>query len=745
MSFLAPLFVAGILTVSLPIFFHLIRRAPRGRVEFSSLMFLSPSPPRITKRSRIDNWLLLLLRGLILCLLALAFARPFLREAADASSEGMGKRVAILLDASASMRREKLFDEARDEIQRIVENAGPRDRIAIFAFDDRVREVVGFGDLDEAPPAQRPELVRSRLKDLEPSWGSTNLGGALVYAADVLDSLDSAARSAAAEREGATAEEVDAKRSEALEIVLVSDLASGSALEALATYDWPKDVQLDVERVRVDKTTNAGLTVLEKQPEEADEEAEEKDGKALRVLVTNDEGSSTDTFRLAWADANGPIGSANESTIQVPAGERRVVSIPFPGGETASADRLVLAGDDHDYDNTFYYAAPQAEDVTVLYVGEEDPKDTNALRFYAEIALSSDPLRRVRFVTHAASDPMLETDDASTELVIIAQPVSEALEKSLMRYAAGGGTVLVVLRENDPIDAAGRLLGTENLRSHEIRADDYAMLVDVDFSHPIFAPFKDPRFADFTQVRFWRHRELSLGTFDEGRVRALAKFDGGSPALLERTTGSGRVLVLASGWSPRDSQLALSTKFVPLISRILELRRGASRRLAAFHVGQAIPLPVRTAAARTNEKTSKDDDAKDPVDSASTLEKRATLTRPDGSESPIADADTSIDDARTPGIYRFDDASTSWRFAVNLDAVESTTRPLEVEALEARGVVLEGALEDPELKEQKLALELEQSQKIWKWLLVAALGLAILETWLAGRMTRAVEANEVTA
>ena len=80
MSFLAPLYVAGALAIGLPILFHLIQRRPRGEKTFSSLMFLSASPPRLTRRSRLDNLLLLLLRAAALILIASAFARPFLRS-----------------------------------------------------------------------------------------------------------------------------------------------------------------------------------------------------------------------------------------------------------------------------------------------------------------------------------------------------------------------------------------------------------------------------------------------------------------------------------------------------------------------------------------------------------------------------------------------------------------------------------------------------------------------------------------
>ena len=47
-------------------------RAPHGRQEFSSLMFLSPSPPRLTRRSRLTNIVLLILRALAVILVVAA-------------------------------------------------------------------------------------------------------------------------------------------------------------------------------------------------------------------------------------------------------------------------------------------------------------------------------------------------------------------------------------------------------------------------------------------------------------------------------------------------------------------------------------------------------------------------------------------------------------------------------------------------------------------------------------------------
>ena len=41
---------------------------------------------------------------------------------------------------------------------------------------------------------------------------------------------------------------------------------------------------------------------------------------------------------------------------------------------------------------------------------------------------------------------------------------------------------------------------------------------------------------------------------------------------------------------------------------------------------------------------------------------------------------------------------------------------------------------------QKRDTELENSQKVWRWLLVAVLGLLVVETWWAGRAARLADA-----
>src|SRR6266404_5535398 len=109
MSFLAPLFLIGAAAVAAPIIFHLIRRTSREKTIFSSLMFLQPTPPRVTRRSRLENIFLLILRCLVLCLLALGFARPFFQKPMVPDPAAAGRKIILLVDRSASMRHEGLW------------------------------------------------------------------------------------------------------------------------------------------------------------------------------------------------------------------------------------------------------------------------------------------------------------------------------------------------------------------------------------------------------------------------------------------------------------------------------------------------------------------------------------------------------------------------------------------------------------------------------------------------------------
>ena len=76
MNFLAPLFLAGLGAVALPVWLHLLQTQTPERQPFSSAMLLRMSEQRIHLRRRLRYLLLMALRIALFALLALAFSQP---------------------------------------------------------------------------------------------------------------------------------------------------------------------------------------------------------------------------------------------------------------------------------------------------------------------------------------------------------------------------------------------------------------------------------------------------------------------------------------------------------------------------------------------------------------------------------------------------------------------------------------------------------------------------------------------
>jgi hypothetical protein len=105
MIWLNPWAWLGVLGVALPIAIHLLGRGHARVVRFPTLRFLDASRLLPTKRSRIEDPLLLAVRVAIVALAALALAQPLLLTSGRRRALDRGLARAVIVDTSASMRR----------------------------------------------------------------------------------------------------------------------------------------------------------------------------------------------------------------------------------------------------------------------------------------------------------------------------------------------------------------------------------------------------------------------------------------------------------------------------------------------------------------------------------------------------------------------------------------------------------------------------------------------------------------
>jgi len=689
MSFLAPLFLVGAAVVAAPIIFHLIRRTSKEKTIFSSLMFLQPTPPRLTRRSRLEHILLLALRCLVLCLLAFGFARPFLQRPFANSQNGQAKKMAILIDTSASMRREDLWQRARAKAEEYLRAATPADSVALFTFDRRLTPLISFEQWAELGLGQRASAAIDRLNQSSPGWRDTHLGNALISAVEALE------ESASREPQGTASRQ----------LVLITDLQEGARLDGLQGYEWPRGMELTIETIKPKKTSNAGLQLVTER-----EEAEMTADPATKIRVSNSADSGREQFRVGWLPTADAAFVGPNLDVYVPPGQNTILQAPpIPNG--LREQRLVLVGDEQDFDNAVFVVPPRAEKIPVLYLGDESERDPGQPLYYLRRAFQQTQIQSVNIVARTNNSMITPADLASAQLVVASESMNDDLLKVARQSLESGKTVVLPMRSTQDAQILGKLLGTSGVAAEEIGGNGYAMLEQIDFQSAIFSPFDDPRFNDFTKIHFWKHRKLDTNGLPSAKV--LARFDKGDPAFIQIAVQKGTLLVLTSGWHPADSQLALSSKFVPMLYSLLQSSGSIKAHRSQYVVGDSVPITVAGSS--------------------------ISIQPPQGATIALNGANQFTDTA-LPGIYTVNGGEEPWRFAVNLAPEESKTAPIPVEELQRLGLPLKATVADQARKleqERKLQnVELEARQKLWRWLILAALVVLMLETWAAGFLSR---------
>ena len=260
--------------------------------------------------------------------------------------------------------------------------------------------------------------------------------------------------------------------------------------------------------------------------------------------------------------------------VELQAGESRVVQVPNRGDRPGV---LLLAGDAHPFDNRLAIAASTAQPVEILYLGDDDGRDPKAPRYFLERALPSTRSRAPKitaFAAHRPGEGELATALARAHLVVVTAVPPPETARLLRTHLERGRTLLLAPTGPVGADVLAPLLpsGAGSFELRQAGAQE-GVLTDIDLGHPVLAPFADGALSDFTRIRFWKRRLLDA-LRAAAAARVVARFDDGAPPGSPWPVGRGLLSIMTSGWAPADSQLALSSKLVPLLWSLLETSAG---------------------------------------------------------------------------------------------------------------------------------------------------------------------------
>ena len=143
MVFLNPSILLGLLAAAIPILIHILNFRKLQKVDFSTLSFLKELQKSKIKKIKLKQWLLLLLRTLIIIFIILAFARPTLENASIAGGASTAKSSSLfILDNSFSMSYVgddgSNFNKSKKIVKNIISKMHEGDDIIILKSTDSV-------------------------------------------------------------------------------------------------------------------------------------------------------------------------------------------------------------------------------------------------------------------------------------------------------------------------------------------------------------------------------------------------------------------------------------------------------------------------------------------------------------------------------------------------------------------------------------------------------------------------------
>lgn len=587
--FLHPLMLLGVAAVGVPIVIHLLNNRRFERVKFAAMRFLRASVQKNQRRMKIEDLLLLILRCAMLALLAVALARPALRGGAGWLGQG-GVTAVVVLDHSYSMTATdgvaSRFDRAKQAAEQVIRSLPGGSSAAIWLGDEGVTPLIPEPtfDLNLATRAVREAAPSDRTSDAPP----------VLRAA-----LEALARKAVARRE----------------LYFITD---GQRL------GWSRldDVRALLDGAEADVKTTIILTPTETAQNLGVSDLREASGlcavdRPLRfsVQVTNYGSGDAAGVRVGLSiDGQPPMDEATIDSI-APGQSRSVSLFGRLRGEGHHTVTASVAPDRLPADDSRTIAVRAVGKVKVLLVdGDAGREPREAETFFLRHALAPVSLaeRERHFVEPVvvAAAQLATTNLDEYEAVVLANvvDVSPGTLDALAAYLARGGGLIVFPGEKTRIAFYNEQLLEKHAflpaslgqpKGDPAAPERLLSLAGKGFDHPISALWNEPAAGSPSAASFYRVFLLTpapkVSADDPRQVgdpRVVLAFSDGSPAVMERRWGQGRVVLFASTADTAWNDLAARPGiFVPLLYRTLGAIVSRQDEALNVRVGQKATIP----------------------------------------------------------------------------------------------------------------------------------------------------------
>ncbi len=609
-----PMLQFGIAATALPILIHLLNRRKYREMRWAAMRFLVAAMRKNQRRVKIEQWILLAIRTLVILMAVLAMAKPLVESLGAIVLQGRTHRV-LVLDGSLSMAYmvsdKTRFEQAKALASQLVRDSRPGDVLSIVLMADPPKVVVG----DASPSANQAEVLKE-IEAITLPHGGTDLVASF-------NKIDDALNVSSIPRK---------------EVIFLTDLQAASwrkgpgsaeALKSAIAKLNARQAHSVVIDLGKDGGENRAVTDLR-----LDSPVVTLGGPPPKVIATvRNFGPNPVRDFKARLLVDGQLGpDVSVPLIEVGGDETFAFSPTF----SSPGDHLIEVRIDDDplmLDNRRRLAIPVREFVKVLLVdGQPMAEAFQSETDYLTQALNPEvtsPGNASQVRTEVVNESQLGTRElAPYDAVVLCNiaQFTKAEASSLDAYLKQGGGVVVfggdqVIADNynQLLFADGKgllpamlggIVGDAQTKQGSVEFDAK------DYKHPIvslFAGADSNVIAGLTGAKTWAYHKLKISEDGKSQAQVALWFTSGDPAIVEAPRHRGRVIQVATSADAGWTTWPLHQSYPPIMEQII--LQAASGRLAErnVRVGQPFDQALPASAAGAAVEVTRPDEARSPT------------------------------------------------------------------------------------------------------------------------------------
>ncbi len=568
MTFLNPAVLFGLLAASIPVLLHFLNLRRLRTIDFSTLTFLKELQKSTLRKLKLQQWLLLLLRTLLILFIVLAFSRPVIH---GSLIPGLGSKastlIILVLDDTPSMNRidEKgnLFSQAIDAANRIIELINDGDEILLLKVSES-----SATQMQE--PTSNSSFIRKLLRDSKVSPVHRPIDDAIRFAARI----------------------VQTSHHPNNEIYIISDFQRNcfdkkSDSSGVSKY-FSASTGLFLLPVGPAKMPNAGITDIRIQNSLLDLQRP----VFLTASVKN---FGDEPLKSLVASLYAGTTRVQQKSTDISPGETQELSFSFTPQQRGIIDISVrLEEDQFEADNVRYFSLSIPKKISIL-LAAQNQADLEYLQTALAIAGNEQQSNLFSIRTSLLSQNF-DISDCQVAMCVVSSPLPTATARKLNELIQHGGCAVFFPASTITRQTIQSLISQFSLPIADtlviLNKSSYLTFEHFEYDHPIFQNMFESqnqhqqprqmtqRFADAPQI--WR----SLFIRKNPKWNSLITLSNNSSFFAEEQRGpvhlspkdfGGHLLICAVPPTSEWSDLPLKGFFIPLIYRAVLYGSGMSQ------------------------------------------------------------------------------------------------------------------------------------------------------------------------